>query len=84
LLSCNLVADAISGDPAGPEIPVHEARFSSIIFCEGVSDQGDPLNPTDSFPAGTTEQKGVYCSPHTLLPRSGVGCMESPMRLPTS
>ncbi len=37
-----------------------------------------------STPAAMQGAKGVYCWPQTFAPRSALGCMARPMRVPTS
>jgi hypothetical protein len=58
LLSCNFVTRLVTGEPPTPstEAPAAgQGSFSEITFCEDVTDDGEPVNPTDSFPAGTSQ-----------------------------
>jgi len=43
LLSCNLVTGGISRETPEADLPGGEAHFSEITFCEGVSDDGEPV-----------------------------------------
>ena len=54
-LSCNLFAGVLPDKPVDQELPGSGARFGEIVFCEDISDQGEPFKPAEHFPAGTTE-----------------------------
>jgi tetratricopeptide (TPR) repeat protein len=37
-----------------------DAQFGDLVFAEGVDEQGEPVNPGYSFPAGVTEIQGLF------------------------
>ncbi len=61
-LSCNFVMGgpkntgqtSQTNAPTVEQQPIAEAEFGQVIFCDDVTDAGEPVNPRQDFPGGTS------------------------------